>query len=474
MRPDHHKEINALDKPHYGMEYALLKYLIGVPASVKFTNQHYCRDIMMNHLSKFPRQMLFLFSGICALLVFAAPIKSFGATYYVATNGSDSAPGTLNAPFKSFAQGVGVLQPGDSLIIREGIWTEQIRLAPLKKTGTPGNYITIAGYPGETVIIRYADLIEKGNGPINARGNLGYLVFENLVLDGINSTNGTGWQIRDGNHHFILRNLEIRNFKYNGLYISASDVQVTNCKIHDQVSVSGLPGERWYGIYFHDGLNGLIEGNDIYNNPGGGIQAYPGEISNLIIRNNTLHHNNYLVTSAVEGIIVFQGGTTRVTGVQIYNNLIYLNGEKQPFPGKSGGIRVANGASSTKIWNNTIYGNKGWGINIQTGVSGPPGGTVVQNNIIFENTAGQIIDAGSDSTLTHNLTTDPKFIKVESFNFKLQELSPAIDAGITLSTVTTDIMNFPRPYGSAYDMGAYEVGTSSSNSPTAPQKLSIR
>lgn len=428
----------------------------------------------MNYLSRFSHQMLFLFSGICALFLFSSPITALSASYYVATNGSDSAPGTLSAPFKSFAQGVGVLQPGDSLIIREGIWTEQIRLAPLKKTGTPENYITIAGYPGETVIIRYADLTENGNGPINARGNRGYFVFENLVLDGINSTNGTGWQIRDGNHHFILRNLEIKNFKYNGLYISAHDVQVTNCKIHDQVSVSGLPGERWYGIYFHDGLNGLIEGNDIYNNPGGGIQAYPGVISNLIMRSNTIHHNNYLLTSPIEGILVFQGGNNRVTGVQIYNNLIYLNGDKQPYPGKSGGIRVSNGASSTKIWNNTIYGNKGWGINIQNGAGGPPEGTVVQNNIIFENTAGQIVNAGSDSTLTHNLTTDPKFVKVEASDFRLQERSPAIDAGVTLSNVATDIANLPRPNGPAHDIGAYEGGTSSLNAPTAPQRLSVR
>ena len=69
---------------------------------------------------------------------------------------------------------------------------------------------------------------------------------------------------------FILRNLEIKNFTFNGLYIAgANDIRVINCVIHDQIPWSDKPGGggRFYGIYFHDGTNGLIEGNEIYNNP---------------------------------------------------------------------------------------------------------------------------------------------------------------------------------------------------------------
>jgi parallel beta-helix repeat protein len=424
--------------------------------------------------SRFLREILFTLYGTGAVLL--GPIMAQGATYVVATTGNDSNPGTLSQPFKSFAQGVSRLQPGDTLYIRGGLYTEQIDLQRLNKTGTAGKYITIAGYPDETVTLQYTDLAEKSYGPIKARGIRGYFIFENLVLDGIKGTNLSGWSIRDGNHHFILRNLEIKNFKTNGLYISsASDIQIIHCTIHDQISVSGEPGERWYGIYFHDGSNSVIEGNKLYNNPGGGIQAYPGPISNLVIRNNAIYSNNFLATSSVPGIIVMQGGVdTLISGVNIYNNLIYLNGVNQPDPGTSGGIRITNGVTGTRILNNTIYGNKGWGINIQNGLSGIPVNTVVQNNIVWGNTIGQIVSIGSRSVISHNLTTDPKFIKADAFDFRLQAYSPAIDAGFALSQVTTDFLNVLRPKGVTHDIGAYEGGISDLQSPNSPKNLSVK
>jgi len=401
---------------------------------------------------------------------------ALGATYYVAGTGSDSNPGTLSQPFLTFRKSVGLLQPGDTLYIRGGTWTEQIDLQGPNTTGTPGNYITISGYPGETVTIQYTDTIEHGYGPIKARGKRGWLIFDNLVLDGINGTNQSGWSIRDGNHHFILRNLEIRNFKANGLYIEADNITIQNNRIHHQVSDCGCTGERWYGIYFHHGSDGLIDGNEIHGNPGGGIQSYPGPISKLIIRNNSLHHNNTLASSQVEGLIVFQGKSTNgeiINNVQIYNNLVYMNGANQPDPGYSGGIRVSNGASNIKILNNTIYGNKGYGVNIQGGPGGLPLNTTVQNNIMFKNTLQQVVDAGIGSIIDHNLTTDPQFVNPGSYNFTLRIGSPAIDAGVRIGMVTTDMANISRPQGVEYDIGAYEM-TSDTASPAKPRELAIK
>lgn len=428
---------------------------------------------MNTHSSKLPDQALFAMYGLWTVLVFLQPVASWGSTYYVAQTGSDSSPGTLSQPFQSFARGVSVLQPGDTLYIREGIWTEQIRL--VDKTGTPGNYITIAGYPGETVTIQYVDRIENGIGPISVRGKRGYFNFENLVLDGVNTTKKTGWQIRDGNHHFILRNLEIKNFKYNGLYIEATDIQVIDCKIHDAMPAPPPNGSAYYyGIYINRGSNILIQGNEIHHNSGGGIHIYPGPLSNVVIRGNKLHHNNYIDISNVEGIVVFQKSSTPIDGVEIYNNLIYRNGVNQPGSGRSGGIRVSNGVTGTKIWNNTIYGNKGWGINVQFGPGGYPRNTVVQNNIIFANTLGEITASGSGSVLSHNLTTDPKFQKTDAFDFRLQAHSAAIDSGTKLIQVNTDFRSLPRPIGATHDIGAYEYEASESVAPDAPRNLSVK
>ena len=401
-----------------------------------------------NYLRVVPLWIVFMIIG---------SMTAEAATYYVATTGNDgyacTTAQTISTPKRTIKSGVACLKPGDKLYIRAGTYTERIDLATPNKSGTAGYYITIAGYPGEKPTIRYSEGTD-GYSVIRAWGNRGWLIFENLILDGALSGNRTGWKIAFGNHDFILRNLEIRNFHANGVYIEANNVQILNCKIHHQVSGDS---NRWYGIYFHHGANGLIEGNEIYNNPGGGIHAYPGPISNLIIRRNRIFSNNTMTTSNVEGIIVYRGSSNgvlqSVTGVQIYNNVVYKN---SIYGGTSGGIRVSNGPDGTKIWNNTVYANKGWGINIQTGTSKPTN-TVVQNNIVFANTLGQIANTGIGSILNANLTTDPRFVNASAADFNLQTSSPAINKGVILSVIKTDIRSVSRPKGSTHDIGAYEV-----------------
>ena len=72
--------------------------------------------------------------------------------------GSDSNAGTEAAPFTTIGRAMqqGVLQPGDAVIIREGTYYEPIIPSV---GGTPGNRITIAGYPGEEVIISGAERV---------------------------------------------------------------------------------------------------------------------------------------------------------------------------------------------------------------------------------------------------------------------------------------------------------------------------
>ena len=424
---------------------------------------------MMNHSWKFSRHVLFsLLVSCCVFLVLLGAITAEGATYYVATTGNDANPGTLNQPFKTFAQGVRLLQPGDTLYIRGGLYTERIDVQGPNKTGMPGKYITIAGSPGETVIIQYADTTVAGYGPIKARGNRGYFVFENLILDGINFADEVKWQIRDGNHHFILRKIEMKNFPTSNIYIaSGNDITIQDCILHDNIS-DGAVGRRGYGIYFHDGANGLIEGTEIYNQVGGGIQAYPGPISNLVIRNNKIHDNNATPNSAVGGIVVL-GSRNMVSNVSVYNNLIYNNGSS-PQSGSSTGLRV-DGADTieTKVWNNTVYKNKGYGISMNQAQK-----TVVQNNIVFGNTKGEIVDFGTKTMLSHNLTTDPKFIRPDAFDFRPQARSYAIDGGVDLGAVTTDFRKITRPQGGAYDIGAYEGSSFDYTSLHPPDDLRIK
>jgi len=399
----------------------------------------------------FQRRLLFSICASPLLLALLGSVTAQAATYYVSLSGNDSYPGTQTQPFRNFARAISPLRPGDTLYIRGGVWTQQIDLQTPNKSGTSGNYIKIAGYPGETVTIRYADPYVASYGPIKSRGTRGYLIFENLILDGSNTTEKTNWQIRDGNHHFILRNIEIKNFRATGLFIQANDIQVINCSIHDQITVGT---SRHYGIYFN-GANGLVQGNRIYNNPGGGIHAYPGPISNLVIRGNSIYNNSTKPDTSVGGILVWGSSSSSIANTQIYNNLVYRN--VPSVSSSTGGILVGPYTSGTKVWNNTIYGNKGNGLQIGfTSSSTTTKSAVAQNNITYGNGNKNYLNAGTSTVSTNNVTTDPKFVSAASNNFQLQSGSPAVNTGVVLSSVKTDYRNLPRPKGTSHDIGGYE------------------
>lgn len=406
---------------------------------------------MINQVSCFRMQTFLTACGSSLLCLILGPMVAWGSTYYVSTSGSDSNSGTSTSqPFRTIAKGVKPLRPGDTLYIRGGVWTERIDLMTPNTNGTSGGYIKIAGYPGEQVTIRYKDT-PGGYGAIKARGTRGYLIFENLILDGVNMpSNEMGWLIRDGNHHFILRNLEIKNYKGTALGIIANDIQIINCKIHDNISPINQAGYRHYGIYFNRGSNGLIQGNQIYRNDGGGVQVFPGPVSNLVIRNNAIYSNNTMTSSQIGGIILQGTSSSSISSTKIYNNLVYKNGSASD-AGPASGIHIGDYASGTKVLNNTVYGNRNYGVVVGSKASS----TTIQNNITYGN-GKNYYSYGSGTGFSNNITADPKFVSTSSSNFQLQSSSPAANKGVYLSSVPNDYRNFPRPKGSTHDIGGYE------------------
>jgi parallel beta-helix repeat protein len=390
---------------------------------------------------------------LCLLTIAFLTSPALATIRYVSPSGNDAnscaASSDRNAPKLTIASAVTCMSPGDTLSMRAGTYNEPIDTSGLT-AGSAKNQYTFSGYARETVTIT-----ETIRGTYAADNS--YYVFENFVLDGAGKAEGEYWTIANGSHDIILRNLEIKNWFGNGLYLEGSNLQIINCRVHDQRGAN-VGGSRYYGIYLAKGSNNLIEGNDVYNNPGGGIQLYP-EPTNAIVRFNRIHDNNSLTTSSVGGIVV--AGGLSVTGIQIDNNLVYNNGSS-PAHGNSPGILV-NISRGTRVWNNTVYGNQGYGIQLQetSGIN-----AVVQNNIVYGNAYGEILDKGTNTTMDHNLTTDPKFINANALDFNIQARSPAIDAGESLSEVTTDFRRGRRPQGLSHDIGAFEVGASPLRPPT--------
>jgi len=101
---------------------------------------------------------------LMCLLLAARPVTAAqgrAAIYYVATNGNDSNPGTLEQPWRTLDKAAATLEAGDTLYIRAGTYYEQLKPA---HDGAAGAWITFAAYPGETVTLdgRHIDLNDWG------------------------------------------------------------------------------------------------------------------------------------------------------------------------------------------------------------------------------------------------------------------------------------------------------------------------
>jgi len=75
--------------------------------------------------------------------------------YYVATNGSDSNPGSFEEPFATVKHGINIMNPGDYLYMRGGTYNEHINLMEKSggRQGSESAWYTVKSYPGEWAIV---------------------------------------------------------------------------------------------------------------------------------------------------------------------------------------------------------------------------------------------------------------------------------------------------------------------------------
>jgi hypothetical protein len=347
---------------------------------------------------------------------------------------------------------INALVPGDTYRMRGGTHNIQLDFQLGNKTGTAGAYITVESYPGETAILKYSDASDNSYGAVKARGNRGYFIFQDFKIDGANLGTRTGWSLRDGNHHFIIRRVEIYGQDSNGLYIDASDVTVESVILHDARS-DCVPGKRWYGFYLHDGARVTITAPHVYNMPGGGGLVYPGPLSNVSLTDGDIHGNSTCTTTDVGGLVVGPDSTGgNFSNITIANTRIYGNGPGGT-GGNGGGIRFIRGTftfTGLKANNNTIYNNQAnsgtaYGMNIASGVTGE-----AKNNLVVANETGQINDgSGGSMTLANNRATGTiTDCTVSTSDFTLKSgTNPCVDGGTAVTT---------RTCNGTCDIGAYE------------------
>ncbi|MTK53252.1 right-handed parallel beta-helix repeat-containing protein [Paludibacter sp.] len=383
----------------------------------------------------------------------------FGTVYYVSKSGNDAFSGfaaqNKTTPKQTIAAGIRCLSAGDTLYIREGIYNEAINEYRIKFPGGSSwqKAVTIAGYPGEKIIIQPRTGESEVLRLMGSSGGTCYVVFDNLILDGINITSNivkityTGTNPNNTAHHIRIQNCELKHAKTNGIFVDAESDhnEFINLKIHDNGT-----SDFDHGMYI-TGSNNLIEKCEIYRNAGWGIHIYtehkPARANYNIVRRNNIH-NNARAGNRGFGIIVSSG-----TENTVYNNLIWSN---------NGGIQIDYHAVNASIYNNTIWSNNN-GKTHESGIKAGAGSinARIVNNISWDHKAGNIFNAGINTYLSNNLTDkSPLFLNSSTLDFRLQKESPAINAGKNLFPLITDDYNgIRRPQDSAYDIGAFEYRT---------------
>ena len=265
----------------------------------------------------------------------------------------------------------------------------------------------------------------------------------------IGSSKYTGQTVYDCNSNVVLPHIIegveiynniVENTGWDGIQVSSAS---KDCKIYDNIIRNDSYREtnsQMSGILIGGGSNCDCYNNKIFDGKGDGIDILGlGNhkiYNNLIVRPGQTYHPNESPTNFQKhGIWVGDVSTQDNSDFFIYNNTIISP--------RTYGIRLYDNVSSSfKIYNNLIVYPGAYdvlGDNAYTSIS--PGITYQLANNLFEHDISEV-----------------QFENTVANNFDLKAGSPAADAGLNLAYLglTFDIDNRQRPYGSGYDIGAYE------------------
>ncbi|MEF3697485.1 right-handed parallel beta-helix repeat-containing protein [Desulfolutivibrio sp.] len=382
------------------------------------------------------RHMLYPFTFILFLFF---STSALAAAYYVQTSGgNDTNPGddwgTGHAlATVAAAMAKAAVTPGaDTIHVAAGTYLE--RVAMVSAVTLLGGYPAAGGTPRNPSA---NDTILDGQ---EGGSVVEMISADNVTLDGFTITNGSR---ADGCGGGVLA-------------VNGTGVVIKNNRIIGN-TYSGTEGGGGAGICIDSTIGTDIRENTISTNisafDGGGIFAYYA--SSALIHENVITGNTAINWGG--GLNIYHSSATA------YNNVIMGN----IATGHGGGISVYDSGTLTAA-NVTMTGNislntTGGGIYVDTST------VSLQNFIVWDNSPDQVVSStGTTLTATYsdvqggfagtgNIALNPRFAFDPEGMPLLMANSPCIDSGTAIGAPGTDIRGMARPWGRAYDMGAYEM-----------------
>jgi len=431
------------------------------------------------------------------ILLSAGPFPLPGRTMYVSPTGDDSAPCAPGAEFRTLKRAVACLAPGDTLIVRDGVYEG-------------GVWIQIEAYAEAPVLIRGESLeaVIDSSGPeldcIRVQ-DAAYITIDRLTM---RRASRAGCAVRFS-HHIRLTRCRMADNRTWGVFTSfANDIHFEGNECYGSRDEHGIyhsnSGDRFVirGNLVHDNhgngihLNGdpemggdgvlnwgVVEKNIIYGNGlGGGAGINMTHVHDVLVRNNLIYNNYAAGMTVYQDTGTFEQGSKRVV---IMGNTVYF----QIYQGRCC-VNVQTTSEKVLLAGNIFISGKNRGA-IQVD-SDHLSSIVSDYNILGGAAADMIVErkgkkvsfegwrilTGNDS---HSTVADPRFASLDSADFRLDSISPAIDAGMPLDTVRADLEHLGgfewilaqldslpdedltgkwRPVGKGPDAGAYESGVS--------------
>ncbi len=330
---------------------------------------------------KFEIRRFFLFSSV---LMFCLVLMSMANTFYVAPDGKNTNPGTLEEPWRdiSFATCGGtykcpctdknpdLIQAGDTLLLRQGIYRDSG--IHVTNSGTLKDPIIIRSYPGEM-----ATIDGEYQGDVISLGLKNEL--EHVHLDSITVIKGRRSGIAVGLGR-MTKHISIKNCVVTDIEISDNTACVFVGTAHDDTRISGCKlstsrpnATRGAGVEIFRGANNIIieyceifsshkgiyykhGNNDVTNTPI--IRGnYIHDISHRAIAlstDNTIIDNNLLVRTP--GIVVFNGVSGACEWMGSFNTVITHNTLVGGTIELNGSTECSDrGSRYTEVENNIIY-----------------------------------------------------------------------------------------------------------------------
>lgn len=297
-------------------------------------------------------------------------VSGGGRTFFISPSGNDAYPGNSAAqPWLTFSKAWSQLQPGDTLVVRDGIYKQDLSPPPLK-SGKEMAPITVraendgmAFIDGETVR------------PTLALRGSAYLVFEGLKigngLEGSLSMSSSTGKIATGvaAHHNIVRRVGVFGSKL--LKGNVKAVSISGGSHHNLLEDMWVWGKGRYSVE----LYGEGNGGDL-------LDAPYNTLRRIVIR----HDPHYVAEarSPQAGLAVYGANNN------IIENVVTLDGIQRPVDTESdrGNFYLTSHSPNT-VNNNKLLGNiglngNGVGLNMDADLSN---GNVFENNVMWNHTS---------------------------------------------------------------------------------------